>query len=48
MSAREKASRHVNSDFDPNAPLDPSRALTPAVARRTSQVAAITPTVTNT
>ena len=33
MSAGEKASPNVNSDFDPFSPLDPSRALVPHVMR---------------
>ena len=33
MSGREKASPHVKGDFDPGAPLDPSRALVPHVMR---------------
>lgn len=33
MSGHEKASPHVNADFDPGAPLDPSRALVPHVMR---------------
>jgi len=34
MSAAHKDSRHVNADgFDPKAPLDPSKALAPAVVQ---------------
>lgn len=33
MSGAEKASPHVNGGFDPHGPLDPSRALIPAVIR---------------
>jgi uncharacterized membrane protein YkvA (DUF1232 family) len=33
MSSAEKASPNVNPGFDPHGPLDPSRALIPAVAR---------------
>jgi len=33
MSAGEKASPDVNSDFDPSGPLDPGRALVPHVMR---------------
>ncbi|HEV7386769.1 MAG TPA: YkvA family protein, partial [Phenylobacterium sp.] len=33
MSGGEKASPDVNSEFDPSAPLDPSRALVPHVMR---------------
>jgi uncharacterized membrane protein YkvA (DUF1232 family) len=42
MSGREKASPHVNpssstGEFDPNGPLDPSRALVPSVIRVNEQ-----------
>ncbi|MDB5451026.1 MAG: hypothetical protein JWQ46_1467 [Phenylobacterium sp.] len=37
MSATEKASPHVNADFDPHGPLDPSRALIPSVVRLNEQ-----------
>ena len=37
MSGGEKASPNVNGDFDPKAPLDRSRALTPAVMRLNEQ-----------
>lgn len=33
MSGREKASPHVNAEFDPKTPLEPSRALVPSVMR---------------
>src|SRR5437879_1895626 len=37
MSGREKASPHVNADFDPRIPLHRSRALTPHVMRLNEQ-----------
>ena len=37
MSGSEKASPHVNADFDPRKPLDPSRALIPHVMRLNEQ-----------
>jgi len=37
MSAGEKASPDVNGKFDPNGPLDPSRALVPHVMRLNEQ-----------
>jgi uncharacterized membrane protein YkvA (DUF1232 family) len=37
MSGREKASPHVNDAFDPNGPLDRSRALVPSVMRVNEQ-----------
>jgi uncharacterized membrane protein YkvA (DUF1232 family) len=37
MSAAEKASPHVKTGFDPKSPLDPSRALVPAVVRVNEQ-----------
>ena len=37
MSGREKASPNVNAEFDPKRPLDPSRALVPAVMRVNEQ-----------
>jgi uncharacterized membrane protein YkvA (DUF1232 family) len=37
MSAAEKASPHVKDGFDPRSPLDPSRALVPAVVRLNEQ-----------
>jgi uncharacterized membrane protein YkvA (DUF1232 family) len=33
MSGHEKASPHVNAEFDPKTPLEPSRSLTPSVMR---------------
>ena len=33
MSGHEKASPHVNAEFDPKTPLEPSRALAPSVMR---------------
>ena len=33
MSGHEKASPHVNGEFDPKSPLEPSRALVPSVMR---------------
>ena len=33
MSGHEKASPHVNAEFDPKTPLEPSRALVPSVMR---------------
>ncbi|HEY0437954.1 MAG TPA: YkvA family protein [Phenylobacterium sp.] len=37
MSGSEKASPHVNGEFDPSEPLDPSRALVPHVVRLNEQ-----------
>jgi len=37
MSGREKASPHVNADFDPRIPLHRNRALTPHVMRLNEQ-----------
>lgn len=37
MSGGEKASPHVNAEFDPRKALDPSRALVPAVVRLNEQ-----------
>ena len=37
MSASEKASPHVKAEFDPRTPIDPSRALVPAVVRLNEQ-----------
>ena len=37
MSAAKKASPHVNGDFDPREPIDPSRALVPSVVRLNEQ-----------
>jgi len=33
MSGREKASPHVNAEFDPKTPINPARALVPSVMR---------------
>jgi uncharacterized membrane protein YkvA (DUF1232 family) len=33
MSGHEKASPHVNAEFDPKTPLEPARALVPSVMR---------------
>lgn len=41
MSAGEKASPHVKADFDPTKPIDPSRALVPAVVRLNEQRVAV-------
>lgn len=37
MSGHEKASPHVNAEFDPKTPIEPSRALTPSVMRVNEQ-----------
>jgi uncharacterized membrane protein YkvA (DUF1232 family) len=37
MSRHEKASPHVNGEFDPKTPLEPSRALAPHVMRVNEQ-----------
>jgi uncharacterized membrane protein YkvA (DUF1232 family) len=41
MSAGEKASPHVKAEFDPKTPLDPSRALVPAVVKLNEQRVAV-------
>ena len=37
MSGHEKASPHVNAEFDPKTPIEPSRALAPRVMRVNEQ-----------
>jgi uncharacterized membrane protein YkvA (DUF1232 family) len=37
MSRHEKASPHVNPEFDPRTPLEPSRALVPSVVKLNEQ-----------